>query len=77
VVPDAPVGHFKLTVFGGRSGYLINTRDTCRHTPVTKISYSGQNGKTHSESVKVKTACGKKSATSGASSSVRLLPSSN
>ena len=28
VVPDAPIGHFQLTVFGGKTGYLINTRDT-------------------------------------------------
>jgi hypothetical protein len=61
VVPDAPIGHFRLTVFGGKTGYLINTRDICAHTPVTRIAYTGQNGKTHSESVKLKTACGKKS----------------
>jgi hypothetical protein len=61
VVPDAPVGHFALTVFGGKTGYLINTRDICAHTPVTNIAYTGQNGKTHSEKVKVKASCGKKS----------------
>jgi hypothetical protein len=62
VVPDAPVGHFRLIVFGGKTGYLINTRDICAHTPITKIAYTGQNGKTHSESVKVKAACGKRKA---------------
>jgi hypothetical protein len=62
VVPDAPVGHFSLTVFGGKTGYLINTRDLCRHTPVTRVSYTGQNGKTRSESVRMKMACGRKSA---------------
>ena len=36
------------TVFGGKTGYLVNTRDLCAHTPVTKIAYTGQNGKTHS-----------------------------
>ena len=61
VVPDAPIGHFRLNVFGGKSGYLINTRDICVHTPVTQISYKGQNGKTTSEAVKLKAACGKKS----------------
>jgi len=59
VVPDAPIGHFRLTVFGGKSGYLINTRDTCVHTPVNRVAYTGQNGKTRTESVKVKVACGK------------------
>jgi hypothetical protein len=61
VVPDAPIGHFRLTVFGGKTGYLVNTRDICIHTPVTRIAYTGQNGKATSESVKVKAACGKKS----------------
>jgi hypothetical protein len=62
VVPDAPIGHFALTVFGGKTGYLINTRDICAHTPVTRIAYTAQNGKTRTESVKVKAACGKKKA---------------
>ena len=35
VVPDAPIGHFRLTVFGGKHGYLVNTRSLCGHTPVT------------------------------------------
>jgi hypothetical protein len=61
VVPDAPIGHFRLNVFGGKTGYLINTRDLCAHTPVTKIDYTAQNGKTRTESVKVKAACGKTS----------------
>jgi hypothetical protein len=62
VVPDAPIGHFHMTVFGGKSGYLINTRDICRHVPVAKIDYTGQNGKTRSEAIKVKAACGKSKA---------------
>jgi hypothetical protein len=62
VVPDAPIGHFRLTVFGGKSGYLINTRDICTHTPVTQVAYTGQNGKARTESIKVKAACGKRKA---------------
>jgi hypothetical protein len=61
VVPDAPIGHFALTVFGGKTGYLVNTRDICVKTPVTKIAYTAQNGKSYVENVKVKAACGKKS----------------
>ena len=34
VVPDAPIGHFHLIVFGGKHGYLANTRDLCKHTPL-------------------------------------------
>jgi hypothetical protein len=59
VVPDAPIGHFRLTVFGGKTGYLINTRDICVHTPITQVAYTAQNGKTHSESTRVKASCGK------------------
>jgi hypothetical protein len=59
VVPDAAIGHFSLTVFGGKTGYLVNTRDICVRTPVAKIDYVAQNGKTRSESIKVKASCGK------------------
>jgi hypothetical protein len=60
VVPDAPIGHFRLNVFGGKTGYLINTRDICAHTPVAQVAYTGQNDKTRTEAVKIKAACGKK-----------------
>ncbi len=45
VVPDAPIGHFRMTVFGGRTGYLINTRDLCAKAPVVNVDFAGQNGK--------------------------------
>jgi hypothetical protein len=60
VIPDAPIGHFSLTVFGGKSGYLINTRNICNHRPVIAVGYVGQNGKTTSQKIEVKTRCGKK-----------------
>ena len=60
VVPDAPIGHFQLTVFGGKTGYLINTRNLCAKRPVVDVSYVGQNGRTHSQRVKVRASCGKK-----------------
>ncbi len=62
VIPDAPIGHFRLNVFGGKTGYLINTRDICIHTPLAQVAYTAQNGKTSSQKVKVKAACGKKKA---------------
>jgi hypothetical protein len=62
VIPDAPIGHFRLTVFGGKTGYLVNTRDICTHVPVTKIAYTAQNGKTRTEKVKVRSSCGKRKA---------------
>jgi hypothetical protein len=60
VVPDAPIGHFALTVFGGKTGYLVNTRDLCAKPPVTQVDYTGQNGKTRNESVPITAACAKK-----------------
>jgi hypothetical protein len=66
VVPDAPIGHFSLTVFGGPTGYLINTRDICQNRPVTKVTFVGQNESTFTQEVKVKTACPKKKKKSGA-----------
>jgi hypothetical protein len=62
VVPDAPIGHFRLQLFGGKRGYLVNTRDVCRHVPVIDVDYVGQNGKTHTQQIKVKAPCGKKPA---------------
>src|SRR5262249_25382123 len=62
VVPDAPIGHFHLIVFGGKSGYLINTRDLCVHPPKTMVAYTAQSGKTRTEAVKVRSACGKSKA---------------
>jgi hypothetical protein len=62
VIPDAPIGHFRLTVFGGKTGYLVNTRDICVHSPMTKIAYVAQSGKTHSETVRLRAACERKKA---------------
>jgi hypothetical protein len=62
VVPDAPIGHFRLNVFGGKTGYLITTRDVCVHPPVTKVDYEAQSGKSYSEKVKLKASCGKSKA---------------
>lgn len=57
VIPDAPVGHFRLTLFGGSRGYLANTRDLCSSPAVSTIEYAGQNGRRFSQKVKAKTAC--------------------
>ena len=59
VVPDAPIGQFRLLLFGGKRGYLVNTRDVCRQPPVIEVDYLGQNGKTYSQKIKVKTPCGR------------------
>jgi hypothetical protein len=65
VIPDAPIGHFRLTVFGGKRGYLTHTRDICAQPPVTKIAYVAQSGRNRSEEAKVSAAgCGKRRAPS-------------
>src|SRR5262249_19871458 len=56
-VPDAPIGHFRLTLFGGKQGYIVNTRSLCASPAVTTVEYVGQNGKTATERVAAKTAC--------------------
>ena len=60
VIPDAPVGHFSFDLFGGKQGYLVNTRSTCGSETVVRVSYVGQNERRHSQRAKVHTNCGKK-----------------
>jgi hypothetical protein len=59
VVPDAPIGHFHLMVFGGKHGYLANTRDLCKHAPVVNVAYSAQSRKSLVQRAKIRTSCGK------------------
>ena len=58
VIPDAPVGHFRLDLFGGKQGYLVNTRSLCASASTVSVSYTAQNGAQLSQSVKAKTVCG-------------------
>jgi hypothetical protein len=59
-VPDVPIGHFQLTLFGGKHGYLSNTRDLCSHAVAATIKYAAQNGKELTQKVPIKAACGAK-----------------
>jgi hypothetical protein len=59
VVPDAPIGHFRLTLFGKKKGYITNTRGLCGSPAVTTVQFRGQNGKKLTRRVKVKTRCRK------------------
>ena len=61
VVPDAPIGHFRFTLFGGKQGYLSNTESLCSTPAVSTIEFTGQNGKALTQHVKTKTACKAKS----------------
>jgi hypothetical protein len=60
VVPDAPVGHFRLDLFGGKKGYLINTRSICAKRPVIKVAYAAQSGRSYRQTVRVKVPCKKR-----------------
>jgi hypothetical protein len=60
VIPDAPIGHFRLTLLGGKAGYLVNTRNLCASGASSRIEFYGQNGAKVVQQVKTKTACGKK-----------------
>ncbi len=62
IVPDAPIGHFQLTIFGGKKGYLVNTRDLCASTTQTTIEYTAQNGKKVTQTPSVKSSCGNSAA---------------
>jgi hypothetical protein len=59
-VPDVPIGHFQLTLFGAKQGYLSNTRNLCRHAVVASIEYRAQNGRRLTQKVAAKTACAAK-----------------
>ncbi len=59
VVPDVPIGRFRFTLSGGKRGYLINTRDICRTTPIIQLVFTGQNGKILKASTPVRTPCSK------------------
>ncbi len=57
VIPDAPVGHFALTLLGGKQGYLINTRSLCAAPAVAEVGFVGQNGKRLKQRVTANSAC--------------------
>jgi hypothetical protein len=61
VVPDAPIGHFRLNLFGGKKGYLVNTRDLCASPAVVNVQFAGQNGERVNQRVETKTTCGGRS----------------
>ncbi len=57
VIPDVPIGHFRLTLFGGSHGYLENTESLCGSPQASTVEIDAQNGKKLTQQVKAKTAC--------------------
>jgi len=60
VIPDAPIGDFRLTLLGAKQGYLINTRGLCNKPVISTVEYQAQNGAKLTENVKAKAPCGGK-----------------
>ena len=61
-VPDAPIGHFRFSLFGGKAGYIVNTRDLCSTPAISTVEYTGQNGKLVTQRVNTKAACPRRKA---------------
>ncbi len=57
IVPDAPIGQFRLTLFGGRQGYLTNNQSLCSGPLVSTVEIAAQSGKKLTQNVAAKTAC--------------------
>ena len=57
VIPDVPIGHFRLSLYGGQRGYLANTKSLCSSPVTSTVEINAQNGKSLTEQVKAKTAC--------------------
>jgi hypothetical protein len=56
-VPDAPVSKFRLELFGGKRGLVINSRNLCAHAYRAEINLDGQNGKVFDTEPAVGTDC--------------------
>jgi hypothetical protein len=55
--PDAPVSFFRLMLFGGKRGLVVNSRDICAHTYRAVVGFEGHNGATVLRRPKVKARC--------------------
>lgn len=57
-VPDTPLKSFQLTIEGGRSGYLVLSRNICGAEAVADATFTSQDGRTHSEKIPLEADCG-------------------
>jgi hypothetical protein len=57
-VPDTPIEEFELRIDGGKSGYLVLSRNICAGEPVADVTFASQDGETHSEKVPLEADCG-------------------
>jgi hypothetical protein len=56
-VPDAPVSHFELNLFGGKRGLLVNDTNLCARPRHATVLLTGQNGRPHDTAPLVRTSC--------------------
>lgn len=55
--PDAPVSFFRLKLFGGKRGLIVNSRNMCAHTYRALVAFEGHNGAKVLRRPKVKAQC--------------------
>lgn len=60
VVPDAPVSGFRLELFGGKRGLVVNSRNLCASTNRAKVAFDAHNGDHVVREPKVRAQCGHK-----------------
>jgi hypothetical protein len=56
-VPDAPVSHFQINLFGGKRGLLQANRNLCASPNTALLQFNGQNGKTADSRSAMKVPC--------------------
>ncbi len=59
-VPDAPVSKFRLELFGGKRGLVINSRNLCARRYFAAATFNGQNGKKANLRPRMQNDCGRK-----------------
>ncbi len=58
-VPDAPVSTFTLSLYGGKRGLLVNSRNLCAEKLRADVKLTGQNNRPYDTRPVVKTSCKK------------------
>ena len=57
-VPDTPMKTFELTIDGGRSGYLVLSRNICGAEAVADGTFTSQGGQTYRQKIPLEANCG-------------------
>lgn len=57
-VPDAPLKTFELTIDGGRSGYLVLSRNICGAEAIADGTFTSQGGQAYRQKIPLEADCG-------------------